>query len=264
MHWVKKISVAAFAFALLGCEDQAKNFECETSPILFENFDGPDMSNADRLMSHPNYTLGADETDNYLISTYVSNEVGSERNTRQLELPPLQAATLTFDIWFEPDFDFVLGGKLPGFAPDTPAWGGESVEPNEWSNRIMWRTGGELITYSYHQNLPRKWGEDSDPVSETSLPTGEWIALSLYTDLDNGISEVWMNGEKISELNELDFHAPNETAPITQLAFHTFFGGNTPKWAPRDEDGNFKNLTARFDNIAVYRSQCIRRSTQKP
>lgn len=258
MPWLNRF-ILTTCLAVSGCQSAHTAEVCENFPVILESFDSPESPNVLALTQDPNYALGDDTDNNYLVATFVGNHVGSERNTRHLDLPPLDSATLSFDIWFEPDFDFVLGGKLPGFAPVTPAWGGETVEPAEWSNRIMWREGGKLVTYSYHQNLPHKWGEDSQAVSDRSLPVGSWVSLSLYTDLIFGKSEVWMDGEKIGELGALDFYAPGENSPITTLAFHSFFGGNTPEWAPKDKEGQYRNLTARFDNVGVYRGHCIRK-----
>ncbi len=136
MPWLNRF-ILTTCLAVSGCQSAHTAEVCENFPVILESFDSPESPNVLALTQDPNYALGDDTDNNYLVATFIGNHVGSERNTRHLDLPPLDSATLSFDVWFEPGFDFVRGGKLPGFAPDTPAWGGETVEPAEWSNRIL-------------------------------------------------------------------------------------------------------------------------------
>ncbi|MBU2711848.1 glycosyl hydrolase family 8 [Zooshikella harenae] len=49
--------------------------------------------------------------------SYHPNEQGSPRITSRYSLPPARAYTLNYDVLFEPGFEFVKGGKLPGLGP---------------------------------------------------------------------------------------------------------------------------------------------------
>lgn len=234
---------------------------CETNQkLLFDDFSNPKTKMAKRINKEKNYAVSK----GMMTVRYISNERGSERNSALIPLPrKVREATLNFDIYFPTDFDFVLGGKLFGFAPKNPVWGGQDGKPNGWSSRVMWREGGRPVTYNYHQNRPGKYGENSQAVVEGAvIPRGQWVSLSLYLDLGdnqrNGLSEVWVNGTKMSELTGLDFHAPDKDAPITTLALQTFFGGSSPKWAPKNEDGSYRNLPALVDNMGVTEGRCIR------
>lgn len=234
---------------------------CETQDaLLFEDFEGKKSKAAKLIDREKNYRV----TNGMMTVFYISNERGSERNRAHIPLKrSVRQATLNFDVYFPVDFDFVLGGKLFGFAPKNPVWGGQETTLEGWSSRIMWREGGRPVTYNYHQNRPGKYGEDSKAVGEPRvIPRGEWVSLSLYLDIGtsekDGRSEVWMNGEKTSELSGLSFHNKSVDAPITTLALQTFFGGNSSKWAPKNEDGSYRNLPALVDNMGVTEGRCIR------
>jgi len=70
-----------------------------------------------------------------------------------------------YKIRFGADFDFSLGGKLPGLAGRTANSGGNVPNGTDgWSGRIMWKSNGKIVQYVYHpdqsQNLP--YGDDFD------------------------------------------------------------------------------------------------------
>ena len=72
---------------------------------------------------------------------------------------PSTAYTLSYDLYFEPGFDFAKGGKLPGLAAaafDSGCTedGNAKRQPSNWSERLMWRANGRLQLYSYDQSRP--------------------------------------------------------------------------------------------------------------
>jgi len=72
---------------------------------------------------------------------------------------PSKAYTLTYNVYFEPGFDFAKGGKLPGLASaafDSGCTEDGNVKraPTNWSERVMWRENGRLEIYSYDQSRP--------------------------------------------------------------------------------------------------------------
>lgn len=72
---------------------------------------------------------------------------------------PGKAYTLTYDLFFEPGFDFAKGGKLPGLAAKTfdsgcTEDGNAKRNAKNWSVRMMWRNNGRLQLYSYDQSRP--------------------------------------------------------------------------------------------------------------
>jgi hypothetical protein len=72
---------------------------------------------------------------------------------------PSKAYTLSYDVYFEPGFDFAKGGKLPGLAAASfdsgcTEDGNAKRQPANWSERLMWRANGRLQLYSYDQSRP--------------------------------------------------------------------------------------------------------------
>jgi hypothetical protein len=72
---------------------------------------------------------------------------------------PAKAYTLSYDMYFEPGFDFAKGGKLPGLAAaafDSGCTedGNTKRQGLNWSERLMWRANGRLQLYSYDQSRP--------------------------------------------------------------------------------------------------------------
>ncbi len=147
-------------------------------------------------------------------------------------------AFLRYYVRFAPDFDFVKGGKLPGFYGGTMLSGGRIPDgTNGFSTRFMWRSDGQGEVYVYMPSSTR-FG--------TSLGRGSWhfkrgdwqcieqeLVLNTPGALD-GVVRVWLDGEPVFEQQALLFR----TVPglrIEGLFFSTFFGGGDPSWAPPND-----------------------------
>jgi len=86
---------------------------------------------------------------------------GTTDGTGKASNPPLpsKAYTLSYDLYFEPGFDFAKGGKLPGLAAKSfdsgcTEEGSPKRNGKNWSVRVMWRNNGRLQLYSYDQTRP--------------------------------------------------------------------------------------------------------------
>jgi hypothetical protein len=84
---------------------------------------------------------------------------GSTTGKSSAKAIPSKAYTLSYDLYFEPGFDFAKGGKLPGLAAaafDSGCTedGNAKRQPSNWSERLMWRANGRLQLYSYDQSRP--------------------------------------------------------------------------------------------------------------
>src|SRR5690349_5559672 len=92
-----------------------------------------------------------------------------------IDLPrSCDSACLSYELRFDPHFDWSLGGKLPGLegvapgvSPATPS-GGKSTSPG-WSGRMMWLTqkayhrAGPVnmsVSYMYHPGQAGTYGDD--------------------------------------------------------------------------------------------------------
>ena len=83
----------------------------------------------------------------------------SESASPASKLDPNHAYTLSYNVYFEPGFDFAKGGKLPGlsandFDSGCTEDGNVKRTPQRWSERVMWRENGRVELYSYDQSRP--------------------------------------------------------------------------------------------------------------
>jgi hypothetical protein len=143
-----------------------------------------------------------------------------------LPLPdaPRDELYLQYFVRFQPDFDFVRGGKLPGLYGGTVT-GGQVIPDgtNGFSTRYMWRGGGDGEVYAY---LPTS--EDHG----TSLGRGCWFfAANQWV----GIEQRVQRGLTYRTTDQLK---------IDGLFFSTFFGGGDESWAsPVDQYADFASFT---------------------
>lgn len=164
---------------------------------------------------------------------------------------------MSYWVRFDDDFDFVLGGKLPGFG------GGVSYDDrtHEWSGRLMWREQGKAEFYIH---VPA--GNDYDPgdrfwwntegFQATFIP-GRWHHIEIHLRMNtpgqhDGLAEGWFDGVKAAHYPTFYFRdTPTQTAKIAWVFFSTFFGGSSgPVWqAQKDEHAwfdDFKVSTTRI------------------
>jgi hypothetical protein len=139
---------------------------------------------------------------------------------------------LSYWVKFDPSFQWVRGGKLPGLCGGRCPSGGAMVTgEGGWSLRTMWRPGGAGEAYAYI--LPaREYGRDLGLGSWT-FTTGAWHRIAEELTLnsgekDDGIVRVWYDAAPTSaptfEATGLAFR--RDATGATTLFFSTFFGGH--------------------------------------
>ena len=152
-----------------------------------------------------------------------------------------QLDTLTYSYWvkFPDNFDFVLGGKLPGIGSNNARTGG--VKPNGrdgWSVRVMWDKSGALGQYVYHVDQRINFGDffmwDAPPVER-----GKWYQIKTQVRLNtagqsNGAITTWLNGKQVLDKRDLRFQLGDDLK-IERFLFSVFFGGSGAQWAPRTD-----------------------------
>ncbi|ALM53319.1 polysaccharide lyase [Halomonas huangheensis] len=157
---------------------------------------------------------------------------------------------LTYRVRFEPGFDFVKGGKLPGlYGGEAPSGGDEVTGENGFSMRYMWREhgAGELYEYVVNQS-----GEDEDYGESVGrgqwhFPSGQWVQLEQEVILNdpgssNGVVRVWVDGQPVLEQQGLVYRT-SDSVHIDGLMFSTFFGGHGEDWrTPRDQYADFADF----------------------
>lgn len=160
--------------------------------------------------------------------------------------------TLSYRIKFFDNFDFVLGGKLPGLtgAPDAlsmpPTGGHRPSDCDGFSARMMWRKDGAAVLYLYYAGQSGNYADDFDFKDANGknifFKSGQWYTIKQKIimntpDKSDGIIEIWLNNSNVLHKERLRFRGV--TCPnfgINQFYFSTFFGGNDASWAPKKEE----------------------------
>lgn len=151
------------------------------------------------------------------------------------ESGPVDHVFLRYFVRFPANFDFVKGGKLPGFYGGAQISGGHIPDgTNGFSTRFMWRTDGQGEVYAY---LP------SSTRFGTSLGRGSWLfareqwqcieqELKLNTPgAADGSVHVWLDGKPVYQNEQLLFRTTGSLR-AEGVFFSTFFGGGDSSWAP--------------------------------
>jgi len=101
-----------------------------------------------------------------------------------------EEATVEYKVRIDNDFDFVRGGKLPGFCGGSSPMGGRNTTDG-FSARIMWRELGMLTQYVYYlqKDVAKQWGQDfiwtkakNKQVPITSLMWKIWDKLKTHSE----------------------------------------------------------------------------------
>ncbi|KAK9767026.1 hypothetical protein K7432_003462 [Basidiobolus ranarum] len=170
-------------------------------------------------------------------------------------------ATLEYQVYFPKGFNFVQGGKLPGFYGGSGDCTRDSRDGNRcFSTRFMWRNGGEGEIYSYapdkqaseYCNIPpdsvcnSQYG-DSLARGSFKFTPGKWSTVRQSLRLNtvgkqDGVMKVWMDGQLVINYTQMVFRT-KQNSRISGLLFHTFFGGASPSYrTPVDTYTYFKNV----------------------
>jgi hypothetical protein len=162
----------------------------------------------------------------------------------RVDLPELyEELYVSYVVRFQPGFEWVLGGKLPGLFGGEGNTGGDVPDGTDgWSGRMMWQSGGGMIQYIYHPDQPGTWGDGVRwDLGYDHLATPDvWIVLEhrfvINTPGENdGLFQGWWNGELAAERTGLRFRDV-DTFAIDGFYFSTFFGGSGSEYAPiKDE-----------------------------
>lgn len=124
---------------------------------------------------------------------------------------------MRYSVKFDDNFDFSLGGKLPGFASGTAPTNGEH-SLNGWSVRPMWRIDGQAEFYIYH---PRQKGKYGDSIV---------MPLKFIKGKDHVINLTYHNNKLSMEIDNFK-HVINLKSYPSKVLYHIFRGGKTINWA---------------------------------
>ena len=157
----------------------------------------------------------------------------------QAKLPisagPRLSYTLTYQLRFPTNFQFVKGGKLPGLCGGQ-CWTGSNNGPGGWATRYMWRSGGQgevLLSDA----TTTGFGTDLGRGAWTFAADGQWHTISQTVTMNtpgtaDGSVVVHYDGAQVANFTGITFRAAGDTDAIDSLMFCTFYGGSDSSWAP--------------------------------
>ena len=131
--------------------------------------------------------------------TYLANQQGMDSGAAFKAAPdglPATTATLSYAVYFPPDFEWVKGGKLPGLCfgktAKSCATGGE-WQADAGSFRLMFRAQGQGIGYAY---FPLKGGNEGS----YSVQGTEYKKVADKSGGNTG-HDIWYKKEKAFKFN---------------------------------------------------------------
>lgn len=260
MH-IKHSFLPLTLLALLLLWEYSNHPSDDVAATVAESFDDYPFSPQGKvIVEHPltNLAPGAGlEGSTALKVNYEGYERGSRRVVRSPTIPPAESYKLSFWIRFCENFDFGRGGKLHGLGPAKPVTGGNAITPDGWSARLMFRQGGGLQSYVYHQDQVGRFG-DTKVAAGFAFKPGRYHHISMQVLLNrpatasNGLLRIWVDDALVIEHNRLRFRAhESQQSEIQRFLFNTFHGGSNADWAPRNVDGSYKTDCAYIDNITL-------------
>lgn len=228
-------------------------------------------------ISYPagSWSPGSEKPGGVLFYTYPTKTNPSEKTY------PLSSsgATLEYDVYFPSDFEWVKGGKLPGFmggASNGIGCGGGNRDYDCFSYRVMWRREGYGEAYVY---APFPF---QDPTLCTALPdcssktpsvlcnncngetgwslgrasfrfqAGQWNKIKMQMKLNtpgvpNGMIRLSVNDQMALEKFNFVWRT-NDTVKIEGVNIASWYGGSDATWSPtRNQYTYIKNYRMYYD-----------------
>jgi hypothetical protein len=163
----------------------------------------------------------------------------------------------SYQINFGKDYDFSMGGKMPGLAGLNPAVdkkpdGCSTVGEDEgFSLRSMFRENGRAIGYFYHQDKTKTCGDEIDYQHEGknfSFKREKTYLIEQYVKMNdahqaNGIVTIYVNGFKVLERKDMTF-SESGIHEINYQFTQLWHGGNSSDWAvDRDSTAYLDHFT---------------------
>ncbi|GAA5878383.1 hypothetical protein JCM3774_002818 [Rhodotorula dairenensis] len=188
--------------------------------------------------------------------------------TGAAEAAPVQTAVLSYEVAFDPSFDWVKGGKLPGLYGASPnatsICTGGNHQPNCFSARLMWRNRGAGEVYAY---IPSYNGfcQQSDVLCNqefgTSLSRGSfsyarggWTRITQLVSLNtpgraNGVLILYANDSLALAQTGIVYRTSKDVT-LTSVLFSTFFGGSDASWDSQGGEAYFRNFAVWYGSDA--------------
>jgi hypothetical protein len=192
-------------------------------------------------------------------ATYPAGKIGGSSAmglpANYISIPPADEYYLDYEVSFDPGWEWVRGGKLPGLVGGSHTSGCNDIVPNGWSARFMWRAAGLGQVYLYHQDRKSGCGDEFDFPGPGNFSAAKPNRITEHVVINtpgqkNGVVEAWFNGAKVVSLTNIQLrgNVAANTARIDQVSLQTFYGGSTTAWAPsKNTQSSFKGFVVRTD-----------------
>jgi hypothetical protein len=227
----------------------------------FDNFPIGSISAANfrRAMNDSNLKLSND-----LKRTSIVNSPGHGRVIRQAlpanqyggpfgitadaHLPrAVDEVSIQYDIKFDSNFQWGLGGKLPGLGGTkagvnpSVATGCDAGTPSAWSGRAMWRvpSSGKVEWRGYMYNNFKKERCGDTIQTKTGFVAGKWHTVKQYYKMNSisggkanadGTHRMWIDGELVAESTSYRYRSDTKLH-ANMIYWEIFRGGSSSPWA---------------------------------
>jgi GH24 family phage-related lysozyme (muramidase) len=205
-----------------------------------------------------------DDPSNNVVNCY---NIENEYNSWKVPLEPHWEYELSYDLWFDDNWEFVQGGKLGGgfHGGDVQANGCVDQPPNAWSMRTGFSSTQYLNPYSYDQGrLTSGVGCGTSGKGWETIPFLEkekWYRIEIHiwmnsaANVTDGGIILRVNGQYAWKDANMEWwrglKENNETPLVDNMWFNMGHGGSGPDTYPS------KAVNASFDNFVVRRwKQC--------
>jgi len=193
----------------------------------------------------------------YAADSYIHQNNSGAR--WQMDIGSHDDLYFAYDVYFEPDAEFVRGGKLPGLS-SVGVYSDAGVRPDgtdssRWTGTLMWHENGEIRQYVYHANQPGNYGQNmywnQGPNGQVYFQRGKWNRVEMHYKMNtpgvlDGSLQAWFNGVKVLDTNSIMYRMPGgENLKIGTLQFLSFYGGSDMTWAPSTDQHIY------FDNFVI-------------
>jgi hypothetical protein len=175
-----------------------------------------------------------------------------------VDLKPMDSATMSYDVYFQPGFDFTYGGKLPGLAGfDAPRGCSHLTRTRGWSHRLMWQKHGGMVTYGYYPSKPQSIRCGENWKWNQGVQTGRWHNIRIFVAINtagvaNGVSKAWLDGRLVLDKRNIMYRFVDKPEyTINKAYITTYVGGSSVAMFAPDHDQHIK-----FDNFNIWSGQC--------
>ncbi len=139
---------------------------------------------------------------------------------------------LSYQVLLPADFDFNLGGVLPGVL------GGSDQSQDRFLVQLGWRQGGALAATNYTTLAGKKWRQPTEADGYT-IPRGRWVKIDQEVilnqpDQENGILRVWLDGALAIDKADLNYRVKADVALAGVAADIYYSGDDVSARAPAD------------------------------